>query len=138
MSALITTHGISKGFPGVKALDNVSFELRPGEVHALVGENGAGKSTLIKILMGVYQRDSGSYEIKGQSVSAFSPLAAKSAGLAAVYQDISLAPNLSVVRISSWEMCPRKDLGFLIGGWYIASAGICSKALVLISIRGYF
>ena len=113
MSALITTHGISKGFPGVKALDNVSFELRPGEVHALVGENGAGKSTLIKILMGVYQRDSGSYEIKGQSISAFSPLAAKSAGLAAVYQDISLAPNLSVGENFFLGNVPKKGFGFL-------------------------
>ncbi|MDR3497160.1 MAG: sugar ABC transporter ATP-binding protein [Ancalomicrobiaceae bacterium] len=97
MAELIAAHGISKVFPGVRALDAVDFVLQPGEVHALVGENGAGKSTLIKILMGVYRRDEGTLQIKGRDIREFSPQAAQAAGMAAVYQDISLARSLSVV-----------------------------------------
>jgi ribose transport system ATP-binding protein len=96
MAELIAASGISKAFPGVRALDQVDFVLRPGEVHALVGENGAGKSTLIKILMGVYRRDSGSLAVKGREVREFSPEAAQGCGMAAVYQDISLARSLTV------------------------------------------
>ena len=96
MAELIAARGISKAFPGVRALDQVDFVLQPGEVHALVGENGAGKSTLIKILMGVYRRDSGTLSVKGQDIQDFSPQAAQSSGMAAVYQDISLARSLTV------------------------------------------
>jgi len=96
MAELIAARGISKAFPGVRALDQVDFVLRPGEVHALVGENGAGKSTLIKILMGVYRRDAGTLSIKGRDIHDFSPQAAQACGMAAVYQDISLARSLTV------------------------------------------
>lgn len=96
MAELIAASGISKAFPGVRALDQVDFVLRPGEVHALVGENGAGKSTLIKILMGVYRRDSGSLTVKGRDIHEFNPQAAQGCGMAAVYQDISLARSLTV------------------------------------------
>ncbi len=96
MAELIAASGISKAFPGVRALDKVDFVLKPGEVHALVGENGAGKSTLIKILMGVYRRDSGSLAVKGRDIHDFSPQAAQASGMAAVYQDISLARTLTV------------------------------------------
>ena len=64
----IRMQGIDKAFPGVQALKDGQFELRPGEVHALVGENGAGKSTLMKVLTGVYQRDAGTIEVQGQQV----------------------------------------------------------------------
>jgi ribose transport system ATP-binding protein len=87
---------ISKSFPGVKALDNVSLAVHAGEVHALVGENGAGKSTLIKILMGAYSHDSGEIYVGGKLVDIKSPEHAKQLGLGAVYQDVNLARHLSV------------------------------------------
>jgi ribose transport system ATP-binding protein len=96
MIDLIVAQGVSKAFANVRALEEVDFVLRPGEVHGLVGENGAGKSTLIKILMGVYRRDAGTLHIKGKDIHELSPQAAKAAGLAAVYQDISLARTLTV------------------------------------------
>ncbi|GAA3015576.1 sugar ABC transporter ATP-binding protein [Streptosporangium longisporum] len=88
--------GISKEFPGVKALDGVDFRLLPGEVHALMGENGAGKSTLIKVLTGVHHIDAGEIELAGRPVSFTGPLEAQRAGISTVYQEINLCPNLSV------------------------------------------
>jgi ribose transport system ATP-binding protein len=88
--------GISKGFPGVKALSDVSVAVQPGEVHGLVGENGAGKSTLIKILMGVYAMDAGAIYVDGTPVSIRSPNDARALGLSAVYQDVVIAPELTV------------------------------------------
>ena len=89
--------GVSKTFPGVKALDNVRLEAWGGEVLALMGENGAGKSTLMKILSGAYQADPGAeIKIDGQPVAITDPIAAKRAGIAIIYQELSLAPNLSV------------------------------------------
>lgn len=93
---IIRMEGITKEFPGVRALSNVHLTVKKGEVHALVGENGAGKSTLIKILMGVYQKDKGRIFIEGNEVNISNPLVAKEHGLGAVYQDITLAPHLSV------------------------------------------
>ncbi|MGI6148732.1 MAG: sugar ABC transporter ATP-binding protein [Limnochordia bacterium] len=94
----VVMENISKTFPGVKALDRVTFRLKKGEIHALLGENGAGKSTLIKILMGVYQkdRDSGRILLDGQEVQIDSPIKAEQLGLSAVYQHIMLARHLSV------------------------------------------
>jgi monosaccharide-transporting ATPase len=88
--------GIHKAFVGVKALDDVDFRLRPGEVHALLGENGAGKSTLIKVLTGVFEIDRGSIELKGQPVLFGNPLEAQHGGVTALYQEVNLCPNLSV------------------------------------------
>ncbi len=87
---------VSKSFPGVKALDSVSFDLRKGEVHALVGENGAGKSTLMKILSGVYQADSGTIRYKGKDVSFRDSTQARDAGISIIYQELNLIPHLSV------------------------------------------
>jgi len=87
---------ISKSFGVVKALNNVEFTLKKGECHALMGENGAGKSTLIKILMGVYEKDSGDIFIDGNLVNIQNPSHARECGLAAVYQDVYLASELSV------------------------------------------
>jgi ribose transport system ATP-binding protein len=78
--------GAAKSFPGVLALDDVSFTLVPGEVHALVGENGAGKSTLIKLLTGVYTPDSGEVRFAGQPVTFRRPLDAQAAGISTIYQ----------------------------------------------------
>ncbi|SAL78220.1 sugar ABC transporter ATP-binding protein [Caballeronia terrestris] len=95
--ALLEMRGISKTFPGVRALDNVRLAVHPGEVHSLMGENGAGKSTLMKILSGAYQADpGGQILIDGKVVVIDGPLAAKDLGVAVIYQELSLAPNLSV------------------------------------------
>jgi ABC-type sugar transport system ATPase subunit len=87
---------ISKNFPGVKALDNVTFEVDRGEVHALVGENGAGKSTLIKILSGVYHQDSGQILYKGAEIDIKNPSYARELGISTIYQELNLCPNLTV------------------------------------------
>ena len=96
--AVLEMRGICKYFPGVKALQNVDFTLREGEIHALMGENGAGKSTLIKVLTGVYEKDGGEIHIKGHqgAVSIRSPQEAQNAGISTVYQEITLCPNLTV------------------------------------------
>ncbi|GID92289.1 sugar ABC transporter ATP-binding protein [Amorphoplanes digitatis] len=88
--------GIRKAFPGVVALDGVDFSLRPGEVHALMGENGAGKSTLIKVLTGVYGIDAGDIRLDGAPVRFGGPLQAQHAGISTVYQEVNLCANLSV------------------------------------------
>ena len=88
--------GISKSFPGVKALDDVHFELRAGEVMALLGENGAGKSTLVKILSGVYTRDSGTLEILGKEYGDLTPKQAQQIGVAIIHQELNMCPDLSV------------------------------------------
>lgn len=93
---LLRMTGISKSFPGVRALDNVSLEVRAGECLALVGENGAGKSTLMKIVSGVYPADAGSIEIDGQQVHPRSPSHAQSLGVSIIYQEFNLFPNLTV------------------------------------------
>jgi simple sugar transport system ATP-binding protein len=93
---VLTMRGICKSFPGVRALADVAFTLRRGEIHALMGENGAGKSTLIKVLTAVYQKDSGEIEIDGKKVSFRSPQEAQENGVGTVYQEISLCPNLTV------------------------------------------
>ncbi len=88
--------GISKVFGGIRALDDVSFSVRPGEVHALVGENGAGKSTLMKILAGAHQATTGEIRIGGQPVAIHSPHASRVLGIGIIYQELALAPDLTV------------------------------------------
>jgi ribose transport system ATP-binding protein len=87
---------ISKSFPGVRALHNVDLRIWPGEVHALMGENGAGKSTLMKILSGAYHADSGQILIDGKPVQFRSPYDARTAGIGIIYQELTVAPNLTV------------------------------------------
>jgi ribose transport system ATP-binding protein len=89
--------GITKSFPGVRALDGVSFDVAAGEVHALVGENGAGKSTLMKILAGAYIADEGTIEIDGQRVTIDGPKAAERLGIGMIYQEFNLVPDLGVI-----------------------------------------
>ncbi|EEP27466.1 ABC transporter, ATP-binding protein [Shuttleworthella satelles DSM 14600] len=88
--------GITKIFPGVKALDHVQFQLKPGEIHALMGENGAGKSTFIKVITGVHQAEEGEMYLDGKKVSFRGPRDAQAAGIAAVYQHPTSYPDLSV------------------------------------------
>lgn len=96
--SVLEMKNIHKSFPGVKALQGVDFNLREGEIHALMGENGAGKSTLIKVLTGVYEKDEGQIRLKGRekAVSIRSPQDAQRLGISTVYQEITLCPNLSV------------------------------------------
>lgn len=93
---IVSMKGICKSFPGVKALDNVQLELRSGEVLALLGENGAGKSTLMKILSGVYTRDSGTMEIFGQEYGDLTPKQAQEIGVAIIHQELNMCRHLSV------------------------------------------
>jgi len=93
---ILRANGVSKSYAGVRALKNVSFDVRPGEVHALVGENGAGKSTLIKVLTGAIEPDEGTIELDGQVVRHNSPAQARALGIAAIYQQPALFPDLSV------------------------------------------
>lgn len=95
---LLSLKGVSKGFPGVKALQNVHLDLYPGEIHALMGENGAGKSTLLKIMFGAYMADEGSVEVNGEPVSIRGPIDALSKGISMVHQELSLVPQLSAVQ----------------------------------------
>jgi len=96
VKTLLSVSGITKSFAGVHALKGVSFDLREGEVHALVGENGAGKSTLIKVVTGAHAPDSGSIEIDGRPVHGNSPVLSRKLGVAAIYQQPALFPELSV------------------------------------------
>ncbi len=93
---LLSMKGIQKYFPGVHALDDARLDLRSGEVHALVGENGAGKSTLMKVLTGIYKRDSGTILYKGKEVSFSSPKEAQAAGIGIIHQELNLMPHLTV------------------------------------------
>ncbi|MGD9138409.1 MAG: sugar ABC transporter ATP-binding protein [Desulfobacterales bacterium] len=103
--------GITKTFPGVKALDRVTFSCRSGEVHALVGENGAGKSTLMKVLAGVYQPDEGQTRINGQRVSLNTPAEAQQLGLATIYQEFNLLPWLSATENILLGRLPKTKWG---------------------------
>lgn len=94
--SLLTARGICKVFPGVKALVNVDFELKAGEIHCLMGENGAGKSTLIKVLTGVERLDGGEVFLEGNAIVPRSPQHAQQLGISTVYQEVNLCPNLSV------------------------------------------
>ena len=94
--ALLEMRNISKSFPGVKALDNVSLTVRPGTVHALMGENGAGKSTLMKCLFGIYHKDSGSIILDGKEVSFKNSKEALENGVAMVHQELNQALTRSV------------------------------------------
>ena len=108
---VLSMRGIGKSFPGVRALHNVDFTLRAGEVHALMGENGAGKSTLIKVLTGVYAKDAGVIAINGSEVAIRSPQDAQKAGISTVYQEITLCPNLTVAE----NMFIGREKGCIVG-----------------------
>jgi len=110
---LVRVRGVAKSFGGVEALRGVDFEVLPGEVHALLGENGAGKSTLIKILSGVHDYDEGTVELGGEQVRFTSPAQSRQAGVAVVYQDLSLVESLSVADNLLLGREPRTRLGFL-------------------------
>ena len=95
---ILTMKDIDKSFPGVHALDHVNFEVRRGEVHALMGENGAGKSTLMKVLTGIYQKDSGSITYKGQEIAFHNTREAQDAGVVIVHQELNMVGDLTVAQ----------------------------------------
>jgi ribose transport system ATP-binding protein len=111
---LIQAKDISKSFPGVRALAGVRFELMAGEVHALVGENGAGKSTLMKILAGIYRKDSGEIRYDGASVDFAGPREAQHAGIGIIHQELQLMNHLSVAQNIFIGREPKRALGLLL------------------------
>jgi ABC-type sugar transport system ATPase subunit len=93
---LLEMRKITKEFPGVLALDNVDFNLRNNEIHALMGENGAGKSTLIKILTGIHHKDSGQTILNGSPINPLKASQAQELGISTIYQELNLIPYLSI------------------------------------------
>lgn len=112
-TAFLELNDIVKSFPGVKALKGVGFSVNSGEVHGLIGENGAGKSTIIKILMGVHQKDSGKIKLNGEEIVVDNVIQAGRLGLAAVYQDLNLAMDLSIGENFFIGSLPRKKNGLV-------------------------
>lgn len=113
MSYLVEMRGIEKRFPGVHALKAVHFDLKPGEVHALMGENGAGKSTLMKIMSGIYARDGGEMFVDGAPVAPDSPRAAQDLGIGIIHQELSLMNDLTAAQNVLIGREPRRSFGRL-------------------------
>ena len=126
MTSIVELHGIGKSFAGFPALKDVSFDVRAGEVHALLGENGAGKSTLIRIISGVHAPDRGEVRIGGEVVRLSSPRDARRRGIATVYQELLLFPELSVAENIFLGNAPRSRWGSI--DW----AAMRAKARVLL------
>jgi len=110
---ILQMKGISKRFPGVQALEQVDFDVYPGEVHALVGENGAGKSTLMKILSGIYPKDAGLIILNGDEVEFNDPIEAQKYGISVIYQEFDLAQNLTVAENILLCREPANSLGLI-------------------------
>ncbi len=120
---LLEMRGITKSFPGVRALQDVSLEVRAGEVHALVGENGAGKSTLMRILGGIYPRDAGEILLRGSPVEITSPIHARQLGITIIHQELNQVPALSVAENIFLGREPRRALGVVDWDEMYARAG---------------
>ncbi len=110
---VLSMRGITKTFPGVKALDNVDIDVRPGTVHALMGENGAGKSTLMKVLIGMYQPDSGSITFRGQDVKVPDPKSGLEMGVSMIHQELAPVPEMTVAENIWLGREPRGKLGLV-------------------------
>jgi len=123
---------ICKNFPSVKALENINISFNLGEIHAIVGENGAGKSTLIKILMGVYPETSGEIFIKDEKVDISNPVVSRSLGLSAVYQDVTIAGDLTVAENFFLGNIPKNKFG-LVKWEYMYE--VTQKALEALNIK---
>jgi ABC-type sugar transport system ATPase subunit len=124
-------NGISKTFPGVKALDNVSFDVTEGEIHALVGENGAGKSTLMNILTGVYQPTSGTIQFDSRELHFANPRQAQAAGIAMIHQELSLSPALSIAENIFQGRLPKNKFGMVDYKKLFSDAGIYTREVGL-------
>ena len=121
--------GITKSFPGVRALDGVSVDIRAGEVHALVGENGAGKSTLMKILAGAYVADGGTIEVDGVPVTIDGPKAAEKLGIGMIYQEFNLVPDLGVIENIVLGIEP-------VRGWFLDNGAATARATAILAELG--
>ena len=110
---LLRMEGITKTFPGVKALDNVRLDVRPGTVHALMGENGAGKSTLMKILIGMYREDSGTITFKGEKVDIPDTKTGLKLGISMIHQELSPVPEMTIAENIYLGREPRNKLGLV-------------------------
>ncbi|WP_152361920.1 sugar ABC transporter ATP-binding protein [Microlunatus speluncae] len=130
MSRLLEVGSISKSFPGVQALADVSFELAAGEVLALVGENGAGKSTLMKILSGIHPADAGTIMLDGRPVMINSPRAAQQLGISIIHQEMNLMPQLTVAQNIYIGREPR------IGGLFTSERGLINRTVQLLHQTG--
>ena len=108
---ILSVKDIVKTYPGVVAIDHVSFDVREGEVHALIGENGAGKSTLIKTLSGAITPDSGSITINGRTFDSFTPALAKEQGISVIYQEFTLVPGICRIVL-------RGDFSDIVTRWH--------------------
>ncbi len=111
---IVSLREISKSFPGVLAVQGVSLDILPGEVHALVGENGAGKSTLMKVLAGVYKKDAGHVLYKGKEVEIPTPRAAQQLGISMIHQELNLMPHLTVAQNVFIGREPRRAFKFVV------------------------
>ena len=109
---ILEFQNISKSFVGVKALSDVSFSVREGEVHALLGENGAGKSTLMKILSGAYMKDAGKVFLDGQEIQVKNTKESERLGISIIYQELNLIPELSVAENIFLDRQPKRN-GFI-------------------------
>jgi ribose transport system ATP-binding protein len=121
MEPLLRLNGVGKRFPGVIALQNVSFDVRPGEVHAICGENGAGKSTLMKIVSGQYRPDEGDIFLDGRAQHFASTLEAQAAGIAIIHQELNLIPHLSIAENIFLAREPKR-------GWFIDRARLAADS----------
>ena len=130
VTARIEMAGVSKAFPGVRALDKVDLRLLAGEVHALMGENGAGKSTLIKVLTGALRRDEGEIRLDGQPVEISTPGQARALGIGTVYQEVNLVPTMSVTKNLTLGRQPTK---FGVISWR-AARDVAKKRLQRLNI----
>ncbi|MEB0011731.1 sugar ABC transporter ATP-binding protein [Glaciimonas sp. Gout2] len=121
IATILSLRDITKRFPGVLALDRVSFDLKKGEAHAVCGENGAGKSTLMKVISGVFQADEGTILYKGEVRQFGSSVEAQAVGIAIIHQELNLVPQLSVAENIFLAREPKK-------GWFIDKAKMCADA----------
>jgi ribose transport system ATP-binding protein len=126
---ILEIENLSKTFPGVKALDKICFNLKKGEVHAIVGENGAGKSTLLKILAGAYKKDEGKIILDGNEVEMTSPRHALDSGISVIYQEFNLIPNLSIAENIFIGREPRTRKAFVDFGKLYKEAGVFMKKI---------